>query len=116
MAISGETSQVQYASATSTADGDYATPLVAAVTGKKIRVIALSASVLTTAGSLSFKGTGALTGTVFQLTLAIGAPFVQSTGSPRIGLFETASGEGVTPTNGSGVDSLINCSFVTVEP
>ena len=116
MAISGETSQVKYATATSTADGDYGTPLVSAVTGKKLRVIALSASVLTTAGSLSFKGTGALTGTVFQHTLAIGAPLVMSTGSPRIGLFETATGEGITPTNGTGVDSLINISYVEVEP
>ena len=116
MAQSGDTSQIKFATGTSTADGDYGTPLVAAVTGKKIRVIALSASVVTTAGSLSFKGTGSLTGTVFQLTLAIGSPFVQSTNSPLIGLFETASGEGITPTNGSGVDSFINATYVEVTP
>ena len=116
MATSGDISRVQYATGTDTDDGDYSTALVAAVTGKKIRVIALSITVLTTAGVVGFKGTGSNTGTVFQAHLALGTPFVMSTGSPYIGLFETATGEGVLPTNGNGVDSFVNCSFVTVEP
>lgn len=112
MASSGDTSQIKYATATSTSDGDYASPLVAAVAGKKIRVIALSASVLTTAGVFSLKGSS----TIFQAHLALGTPWAFATNSPKIGLCETDTGAALTPNNGSGVDSFVNVSYVEVEP
>src|SRR5689334_16747655 len=107
----GDTSKPQFATGTSTSDGDYATPLAAAVAGKKIRVKAVSITALTTAGLVTLKT--ATTGTViYQANVAIGTPFVAYCPD---GLCETLSGEGLTPNNGSGVDSFINCTFVTVE-
>lgn len=114
MAQPGDISQVKYATGSDADDSDYSTPLVAAVTGKKIRVLALSVSVLTAAGSVTIKGTGG--GTLYQMTLGIGTPFAASSGALGVGLFETATGEGVLPSNGATVDSFCNCTYVEVTP
>ena len=114
MAQSGDISQIKFATGGDADDGDYSTPLVAAVSGKKIRVLAFSASVLTAGGSVTVKGTGG--STLYQMTLAVGTPFAASTGSPYVGLFETASGEGVLPSNGTNVDSFCNCTYVELTP
>lgn len=107
----GETSGYKFATATSTADGDYASPLVAAVTGKKIRVMGLTITALTTAGVVSLKHGST---TIFQAHLALGAPLVAGyTGLP---ICETASGVALTPNNGTGVDSFISAMYVEVEP
>lgn len=110
MAFSGECGPLQYASGTDTDDGDYSTPLVAAQSGKKIRVLQLTASVLTTAGTFSLKG-GAAT---WAMHLALGSPLVVST--QGVPVYETATGAALTPSNGSGVDSFCNVTWCTVEP
>lgn len=106
----GDISKPSFATSTSTSDWDYASPIVAGVTGKKIRVIAISASALTTAGSFTLKSSGGTA--IFQSTLAIGTPIVAYCPS---GLCESLSGEGITPSNGTGVDSFVNLTTVTVD-
>lgn len=110
MATSGETSPVKWAYGTDTDDGDYTTALVAAVTGKKIRVLSLVATVLTTAGVVSLK-TGSTT--IFAAHLALGAPLVLAIPT---GICETTSGAALVANNGSGVDSHVAISYVEVEP
>ena len=114
MPLSGDTSVIKYGTQSDADDGDYSTALVAAVSGRKIRVLALSVSVLTSAGTVTIKGTGG--STLYQMTLGVGLPFAASTGSTLTGLFETASGEGVLPSNGTNVDSFCNCTYVEVTP
>lgn len=111
MTISGDESRPLYATGTDTDDGDYTTALVAAVSGKKIRVVALSATVLTTAGVFSLKSGSTV---VFRAHLALGMPLVMV--APDIGICETASGEALVPNNAAGVDSFVNITYVTVEP
>ena len=111
MAASGETSQVKFAIGNDADDGDYTTALVAAVTGKKIRVIGIVVTALTTAGVVSLK-TGSTT--IFQAHLALGTPLV--VGYTGVPVCETTSGVALTPNNGTGVDSFITCSYVEVEP
>ncbi len=107
----GEAGPVLYASGSDADDGAYTTALVAAVTGKKIRVLAISITVLTMAGTVALAGSG----TTWTAHLGIGAPFVQ-VGSDRVPVYETTSGTALTATNGTGVDSFINLTFCLVEP
>lgn len=111
MPASGETSGYKFAIANDADDGDYTTPLVAAVSGKKIRLIGLTATVLTTAGVVSLK-TGSTT--IFQAHVALGAPLV--VGYTGVPICETTSGVALTPNNGTGVDSFLTATYVEVEP
>lgn len=107
---SGDTSRVLYATGSDSDDGDYTTALVAAVSGRKIRVTGLVATVLTTAGVFSLKSGST---TIFQAHLALGAPLAISLPT---GICETASGDALIGNNAAGVDSFVNVSYVTVEP
>jgi hypothetical protein len=107
----GDTSGIKFASGTNTSDGDWSSPLVAAVTGKKLRVMTLSITVLTTAGVVQLK-TGSTV--IFQAHLALGTPLTIAGGGFPI--CETTSGVALTPNNGTGVDSFINISYYEVEP
>lgn len=109
---SGDRSQLKFATGTDTDDGDYSTALVAAVPGKKIQVMGLTATVLTTAGTFSLKS--ATSTTKFQAHCALGTPLVVGYGA--LPICETATGEALTPSNGSGVDSFCNVSYYEVEP
>lgn len=111
MAFSGDTSQVKYASGNDADDGDYTTTLVAAVAGKKIRVLSLVATVLTTAGVFSLKSGST---TIFAQHLALGTPLV--VGTVAGGICETVAGEALVASNASGVDSFVNVAYVEVEP
>ena len=104
---SGDSSQVKYFSGSDADDGAYTTALVAAVTGKKIRVNSISITVLTTAGTVALAGSG----TTWTNHIGLGIPFVQ-VGGP---VYETASGTALTATNGASVDSFINGSYVLVD-
>lgn len=106
----GETSGYLFATGTDTDDGDYSTPLVAAVTGKKIRVLGFTATVLTTAGTVTLKSNSTAKA-VFHL--ALGAPLV--VGYAGVPVMETAAGEALVPSNGSGVDSFVNVTYVEVQ-
>ena len=110
MPAAGETSGYKFAFGNDADDGDYTTPLVAAVTGKKIRVLSLTATVLTTAGVFSLKSDST---TIFAQHLALGVPLVVETDG---GVCETASGAALIPNNAAGVDSFVNVTYVTVEP
>lgn len=111
MAITGETSQLKFALGNDADDGDYSTPLVAAVTGKKIRVLSLVVTVLTTAGVFSLKSGST---TIFAQHVALGVPLVA--GVLGVPVCETASGVALTPNNATGVDSFVNITYVEVEP
>lgn len=108
---SGETSGLKFATGSDSDDGDYTTTLVAAVTGRKIRVVGLVASVLTTAGVFSLKSGSTV---IFQAHLALGVPLAVS--MPGGAICETASGEALVANNAAGVDSFVNVTYVTVEP
>ncbi len=110
MPATGETSGYRFALGNDADDGDYTTPLVAAVTGKKIRVLSLVATVLTTAGVFSLKSNST---TIFAQHLALGVPLVVDTPG---GLCETAAGEALIPNNAAGVDSFVSITYQTVEP
>lgn len=107
----GDASQVKFALGNDADDGDYTTTLVAAVTGKKIRVVGLVATVLTTAGVFSLK-TGSTT--IFAQHLALGVPLVIPAGGFPI--CETVAGEALVASNGTGVDSFVNVTYVEVTP
>lgn len=111
MANSGDRSQVKWALGNDSDDGDYTTPLVAAVTGKKLLVRSLVATVLTTAGVVTFKSGSTAK---FAQHLALGTPLVLPD-NPS-GWFEVAAGEALTPNNASGVDSYCSVSYQEVEP
>jgi hypothetical protein len=111
MATSGDTSGVRFASGSDADDGDYSTALVAAISGKKIRVMSLVVTVLTTAGVVSLKSD---TTTIFAQHLALGVPLV--VGTEGIPICETAVGAALIPSNGTGVDSFVNITYQTVEP
>lgn len=105
---SGDVGRVRFAAGQDSDDGDYSTALVAAVTGKKIRVLGLVATVLTTAGVFTLKSGSTV---IFAQHLALGAPLVVSMSGT--GLCETASGEALVASNATGVDSY--CSVVYQE-
>lgn len=111
MAASGETGPIKFFSGTDADDGAYTTALVTAVPAKKIRVLALSITVLTTAGTVALAGSG----TTWTVHLGLGMPFVQ-VGDDDKAVYETASGSALTASNGTGVDSFINGTYCEVEP
>ena len=111
MASSGEESRPLYALNSDADDGDYTTPLVAAVSGKKIKVTLIIATVLTTAGVFSLKSGSTV---IFAQHIALGVPLVVS--APDIGICETAAGEALVANNATGVDSYCHVGYVTVEP
>lgn len=107
---SGDVSAVRYVTANDADDGDYTTVLVAAASGKKIRVVGLVASVLTTAGVFSLKSN---TTVIFAQHLALGSPCVVA--MPGVGICETAAGEALLANNATGVDSFVNVAYQTVD-
>jgi hypothetical protein len=111
MAQPGEISGYKFFSSSDADDGDYSTPAVAAVTGKKIRVMSLAITVVTTAGVVTIKSN-----TTAKLAhhLALGTPLVL--GASGIPVCETASGEALVPSNAAGVDSFCSGTYVEVEP
>jgi hypothetical protein len=106
----GEFGPPRFSAASDADDGDYTTTLVAAVTGKKIRVIGLVVTVLTTAGVFSLKSN---TTTIFAQHLALGSPLVLS--MPGLGICETAAGEALIASNATGVDSFVNVTVQEIQ-
>lgn len=106
----GDQSRVKFSCQNDADDGDYTTVLVAAITGKRIRVVGLVASVLTTAGVFSLKSNST---TIFAQHLALGAPLAID--MPGVGICETASGEALLANNAAGVDSFVNVAYTEVE-
>jgi len=104
----GESSGTRFFLGNDADDGAYTTPLVAAVTGKKIRVTSLVVSVLTTAGVVSILSGST---TILAHHLALGVPLSLSGGS----VCETVAGEALTASNAAGVDSFISGTYVIVE-
>ena len=94
----------KFAAIADTADGD--TTLVAAVAGKKIRVVGFVVTAQTTAGLVSFKDSAATLAS-FSLPSVGGISY---SGGPDAPAFETIAGSALTITNGSGVDSY---GFIT---
>ena len=106
---SGDRGAVTFGIGQDADDGDYTTTLVAAATGKKIRVVGLVATVLTTAGVFSLKSGSTV---IFAQHLALGVPLVVSMPA---GICETTSGVALTANNGTGVDSYVNVAYQLVD-
>lgn len=107
---SGDASPIRMVTANDADDGDYTTVLVAAVTGKKVRVLGLIATVLTTAGAFSLKSDSTV---ILAQHLALGAPLVvPPTGFP---LCETTSGAALLANNGTNVDSYCTVIYQMVD-
>lgn len=96
--------------AASTTDG----AVVAAVASKKIRVLGFILSPATTATAVTFttKPGGAGTAISAVITTLAGAPF--SSGFTELGHFETAAGEGLSATTGTGSTVGIEVTYVEI--
>jgi len=103
-------SETKFARVNATSDGD--NTVVAAVVGKKIRVIGYSLTT-TAAGVIALQDT---TGTpVVHATLSFAAAGSASyAGGPLCPAFETASGAGVEISNAAGVDTLGHLTYIEV--
>lgn len=110
MATSGDTSQIKFFSGQDADDGDYSTAPIAAVTDKKIRVLSMVVTVVTTAGVVTIKSGGG--STLLAHHIALGVPLVL--GAPGIPVCETVAGESLLPSNAAGVDSFVSGSYVEV--
>lgn len=106
----GDVSALNFSQQNDADDGDFTTPVVAAVTGKKIQVMGLVATVLTTAGVFSLKSGSTV---IFAHHLALGAPLV--VGFNGLPICETAAGEALNANNGTGVDSYCTVAYREVE-
>lgn len=97
--------QVLFAQVNATVDGD--NTLVAAVAGKRIRVLSYMITVTAAASGHIIKSSG---GTVLaRAALAANGGISHAAAN---GCFETAAGEGLVVTNQTGVDSLGHLSYV----
>lgn len=88
--------------------------LVAAVGGKKIRVIAFATSVGATATVVTFNSKPAGAGTAISSLKAYAATGGEVRGYNPAGWFETASGEGLTATTGAGATTGIDVTYIEV--
>jgi len=96
--------------AASTTDGS----IVAAVGGKKIRVLAFRIHTAGTATNVTFNSKPAGAGTAISELFALGANGGHSPGYSPVGHFETVSGEGLTVTTGTGATTGIGVVYVEV--
>ena len=106
---SGDAGGIKFFKGSDADDGDYTTALVAAVSGKKIRVLNLAVTVLTTAGVVTIKSGSTA---ILDHHLALGVPLVLDS---QRGVCETASGAALTASNATGVDSFISGAYVEIE-
>lgn len=88
--------------------------VVAAVTSKKIRVLALYALPGSTATDLTFNSKPAGSGTAISAKFANGANGGEVLPFSQVGWFETASGEGLSVTTGAGATTGIGVVYVEV--
>jgi hypothetical protein len=88
--------------------------VVAAVTGKKIRVLALVMLAGDTATAITFNSKGAEAGTAISCQFQNGANGGAVLGLNPLGWFETVSGEGLTVTTGAGSTTGIQVVYVEV--
>lgn len=90
--------------------------IVAAVTGKRIRVLAYSCSPAGTATSTTFNSKGAGAGTAITAANQCPASNIQPGGFSPVGYFQTNAGEGLTATTGTGATVGINITYIEAEP
>lgn len=90
------------------------TSIVAAVTGKKIRVLAFRLNVAGTATNATFNSKPAGAGVAKSETFQLDARGGFSGGFSPVGHFETVSGEGLTVTTGAGSQVGVGVVYVEV--
>lgn len=93
-----------------TADGD--NEIVAAVAGKKIRVLAYSLGV-TAAGTMKLQDTAGSPAVHAEFPLAANGR-AEYAGGTRAPAFETAAGVGLEVSNPTGVDTLGHLTYIEV--
>ena len=101
---------VKYARINATADG--VNTIVAAVASKKIRVISY-AMVINAQGTITIQDDAGTPNVLASFTLAQYGG-VSFSGGPSAPAFETAVGEGLTISNGAGVDTLGHLAYIEV--
>ena len=104
---------VSYA-ALSIASAQTDTALVAAVTGKKLRVLAVYASVPTTATTITFNSKPAGSGTAVSGTIALGVSAPFSLPFNKHGYFQSNTSEGLSVTSGTGGTTGIGAVYIAV--
>jgi len=88
--------------------------LVTAVAGKIIRVVLFRLHTGASATTVTFNSKPAGAGTAISETFACGANGGRADGFSPVGHFETAAGEGLTVTTGSGATTGIGVKYVVV--
>lgn len=88
--------------------------IVSAVTGRKIRVLAVAAVAGGTATNLTFNSKPAGAGTAISALLANGANGGEVLSYNEVGWFETVVSEGLTVTTGAGSTTGIQVVYVEV--
>ena len=100
---------VQYAKANIAASST-ASSIVAAVTGKRIRVLGFVVMVGDTATDVTFNSASTAISPVFQCAANGGV----APGDSKFGWFQTVAAEALTVTTGTGSDAAILVSWVAV--
>lgn len=101
--------EIKFARVNATADGDNA--VIAAVAGKRIRVIGYALTNKTTAGTVALQDTAGTPVVHAELNFALNGP-VAYDGGLSAPAFETAVGTGVGISNGTGVDTLGHITYI----
>lgn len=102
---------VKYAKVDAAADGD--NEIIAAVTGKKIRVLGYVLTGATTAGTATLQDTAATPVVHGKLSLGTSGG-VAYTGGLDAPAFETAAGTGVEVSNSTGLDTFGHMVYVEI--
>lgn len=104
------TNPVKYAVVDAAADGDNS--IVAAVSGKKIRVVGYGLTI--TGGTAILRDAAADTARAKFISGATTHLAVSYAGGPAAPAFETASGQGLEVNNGTGVDTFGHVAYQEV--
>ena len=114
--VSGAPSSVVKRAFANVAASQTDSSIVAAVTGKKIRVLAFYAVAGGTATNLTFNTKPGGAGSAISPAFANGVNGGEVLGPNEYGWFETNSGEGLTVTTGAGSTTGIGVVYVEVTP
>ena len=112
--VSGQASSVVKFAKANVAASQTDSSLITAVTGKKLRVIAVAAVAGGTATTLTFNSKGAGAGTAISALFANGINGGEVLSYNPVGWFETKSGEALTVTTGAGATTGIQVVYVEV--
>lgn len=115
MEFAGASAEAKFAKA-NVAASSTDSEVIAAVAGKKHRVMLFRLHAGDTATNVTFNSKGAGAGVAISETFACGVNGGRADGFSIIGHFETAAGEALTVTTGSGSTVGVGVAYIEVEP